>query len=324
MRISLKEAGAMLLEAKSIVITAHVNPDGDAIGSCLGMMHYLRGIGKDVRVLIDDEIPKNFFILPGASDISRPLELGSEQEAVDILLVLDANLERVGTVKEKVSAKLVLNIDHHVTNDLSCQAVYLDSDSAATAEIIYQLLKEMQAEITKEIAMAVYTGIATDTGFFRFPSTTPFTMRAAAELMECGAEPGSISEAVEAKPFARIVQMARAVERAELFYDGKVAGIFLDHAAAEKFDSTEGLIDALRAVEESDISLLLKWKDEKVFRVSMRSKNTDVSRIAAGFSGGGHERAAGCTLRMTFEEAKRTILEAIGKALEKNNGNGFS
>ena len=317
MRIPLKEAGDMLLAAKNIVITAHVNPDGDAIGSCLGMMHYLRGIGKNVRVLIDDDIPKNFSVLPGVENIDRPSEVGSEKEMADVLLILDTNIERVGAVRESVSATQVLNIDHHVTNDLSCQAVYLDSDSAATAEIIYRLLKEMKAKMTKEIAMAVYTGIATDTGFFRFPNTTPFTMRAAAELVEYGAEPGIISEAVEAKPFERIVQMAKAVETAELFYDGKLAGIFLNRAAAEQFDSTEGLIDALRSVEESDISLLLKWKSEGVFRISMRSKKTDVSCIAADFSGGGHERAAGCTLRMTFEEAKRTILEAIGKALEK-------
>ena len=174
----------------------------------------------------------------------------------------------------------------------------------------------MNAKITKDIAMAVYTGLATDTGFFRFPNTTPFTMRAAADLLERGAEPGIISEAVEAKPFVRVIGMAKALEGAELLFGGKLAGIFLDRTAAESLDSTEGLIDSLRVIEGTDVSVLLKWKEDGVFRVSMRSKKTNVSKVAAAFSGGGHERAAGCTLKMNFIEAKRTILEALEKAME--------
>ena len=309
MRISLKEAGTLLQEAQNIVITAHVNPDGDAIGSSLGVMHYLRDLGKQVRVVIDDDIPRNFASLNACDIIEKPTaaETG-EKEPIDLLLILDTSIDRTGDVMEAFSPTRILNIDHHVTNSLACPAVYLDADSAATAEIIYQLLQEMNAKITKDIAMAVYTGLATDTGFFRFPNTTPFTMRAAADLLERGAEPGIISEAVEAKPFARVIGMAKALEGAELLFGGKLAGIFLDRTAAESLDSTEGLIDSLRVIEGTDVSVLLKWKEDGVFRVSMRSKKTNVSKVAAAFSGGGHERAAGCTLKMNFIEAKRTIL----------------
>ncbi len=316
MRISLKEAGTLLQEAQNIVITAHVNPDGDAIGSSLGVMHYLRDLGKQVRVVIDDDIPRNFAFLNACDIIEKPTaaETG-EKEPIDLLLILDTSIDRTGNVMEAFSPTRILNIDHHVTNALACPAVYLDADSAATAEIIYQLLQEMNAKITKDIAMAVYTGLATDTGFFRFPNTTPFTMRAAADLLERGAEPGIISEAVEAKPFVRVIGMAKALEGAELLFGGKLAGIFLDHTAAESLDSTEGLIDSLRVIEGTDVSVLLKWKEDGVFRVSMRSKRTNVSNVAAAFSGGGHERAAGCTLKMNFIEAKRTILEALKKAM---------
>ena len=318
MRISLQEAGALLKAAQNIVITAHVNPDGDAIGSSLGVMHYLRDLGKRVRVVIDDDIPSNFAFLRAGDIIEKPqLAADGEKEPVDLLVILDTSSERVGKVTEAFSPAQILNIDHHVTNALTCPAVYLDPDSAATAEIVYELLKAMGAEITKDIAMAVYTGLATDTGFFRFPNTTPFTMRAAAELLERGAEPGLISEAVEAKPFARVVGMAKAIETTKLFYDGRIAGIFLDRAATEALDSTEGLIDALRAIEGTDISVLLKWKEDRVFRVSMRSKRTDVSKVAAAFAGGGHERAAGCTLKMDFDEAKKTILDALAGAMEQ-------
>ena len=317
MRISLKEAGTLLQEAQNIVITAHVNPDGDAIGSSLGVMHYLRDLGKQVRVVIDDDIPRNFAFLNACDIIEKPTvaETG-EKEPIDLLLILDTSIDRIGDVMEAFLPTRILNIDHHVTNSLACPAVYLDADSAATAEIIYQLLQEMNAKITKDIAMAVYTGLATDTGFFRFPNTTPFTMRAAADLLERGAEPGIISEAVEAKPFVRVIGMAKALEGAELLFGGKLAGIFLDRAAAESLDSTEGLIDSLRVIEGTDVSVLLKWKEDGVFRVSMRSKKTNVSKVAAAFSGGGHERAAGCTLKMNFIEAKRTILEALEKAME--------
>ena len=317
MRISLKEAGTLLQEAQNIVITAHVNPDGDAIGSSLGVMHYLRDLGKQVRVVIDDDIPRNFAFLNACDIIEKPTaaETG-EKEPIDLLLILDTSIDRTGDVMEAFSPTRILNIDHHVTNSLACPAVYLDADSAATAEIIYQLLQEMNAKITKDIAMAVYTGLATDTGFFRFPNTTPFTTRAAADLLERGAEPGIISEAVEAKPFVRVIGMAKALEGAELLFGGKLAGIFLDRTAAESLDSTEGLIDSLRVIEGTDVSVLLKWKEDGVFRVSMRSKKTNVSKVAAAFSGGGHERAAGCTLKMNFIEAKRTILEALEKAME--------
>lgn len=318
MQISLKKAGTLLQAAQNIIITAHVNPDGDAIGSSLGVMHYLRNLGKSVRVVIDDDIPSNFAFLNACDIIEKPrVTENGDKETVDLLLVLDTSIDRVGKVTEVFSPAQVLNIDHHVTNELNCPAVYLDANSAATAEIVYQLLQEMNAEITKDIAMAVYTGLATDTGFFRFPNTTPFTMRAAANLLERGAEPGIISEAVEAKPFARVVGMAKALETSELFCDGKLAGIFLDRPSAESLDSTEGLIDALRVIEGTDVSILLKWKEDNVFRVSMRSKRTNVSKVAASFSGGGHERAAGCTLKMGFAEAKRTILEALEKALEE-------
>ena len=302
MRISLKEAGTLLQEAQNIVITAHVNPDGDAIGSSLGVMHYLRDLGKQVRVVIDDDIPRNFAFLNACDIIEKPTvaETG-EKEPIDLLLILDTSIDRIGDVTEAFLPTRILNIDHHVTNALACPAVYLDADSAATAEIIYQLLQEMDAKITKDIAMAVYTGLATDTGFFRFPNTTPFTMRAAADLLERGAEPGIISEAVEAKPFVRVIGMAKALEGAELLFGGKLAGIFLD---------------SLRVIEGTDVSVLLKWKEDGVFRISMRSKKTNVSKVAAAFSGGGHERAAGCTLKMNFIEAKRTILEALEKAME--------
>lgn len=315
MQLSLKETSERLLKAQKIVITAHVNPDGDAIGSSLGLLHYLSQKGKDVQVLLDDDIPAIFSVLPGYELIGKP---GEEQLRADLLVVLDTSLDRIGRVSEVVSAAHVLNIDHHVTNDHAAEDLYLDAKRAATAEIIFELLQIMEADLTPSIAMCVYTGMATDSGFFRYSNTTPFTMRAAAELLEAGVKPNIISEALEQKPFALVKGMGEAMQTVEVLHDGKIAGLFLEQALTASLDSTEGFIDLVRVIEGVDVAVLLKCKEEKLCRVSMRSKATDVSRIAMQFGGGGHIRAAGCTLEMPFAEAKKAILAAIEKALEES------
>ena len=312
--LSLQETTKRLLEAQKIVITAHVNPDGDAIGSSLGLMHILREKGKDVQVLLDDDIPAIFSILPGYELIGKP---GEGKITADLLVVLDTGLDRIGAVAGYAEAAAMLNIDHHITNDQQIPALYLDAARAATAEIIFQLAKEMNSTFTPEMALNLYTGMATDSGFFRYSNTTPFTMRAAAELLEAGVKPNIVSEALEQKPYALVKGMAEALQTVEVLHDGKIAGLFLDQALTETLESTEGFIDMVRVIEGVDVAVLLKCKEEKLCRVSMRSKATDVSRIAAQFGGGGHIRAAGCTLEMDFAEAKKVILAAICAAMEE-------
>ncbi len=315
MKLTLEKTAEILKHANRVVLTAHENPDGDAIGSSLGLMHILREMGKDVRVMIDDDIPSIFSILPGVEKIEKPAEDAASAEA-DLLVVLDTGLDRIGRVQELVKAP-VLNIDHHVTNKEDKVRVYVDPMRAATCEIVYELAKELQVPFTKDSAICIYTGIATDCGFFRYSNTKPFTMRAAAELMEWDVSPNLVSEAMEQKSRAVVEGMAEALQTMEVFGGGRAAGLFLDEALSEKLESTEGFIDMIRVIEGVDVALLLKCREKDVCRVSMRSKGTDVSRIAASFDGGGHVRAAGCTLKMSFGEAKKTIVMAIEQALEQ-------
>ncbi len=316
MNISLTEAMKALLHARKLVIAAHVNPDGDAIGSSLGLRHVLLGMGKEVQVFIDDDIPAIFSVLPGYEVIEKPeKDTRKGKIQADLLVVLDASLDRIGDVEAVVDAP-VLNIDHHVSNRGEAFQAYVDSKRAATAEIIYELVKEMGQSFTRDSAMCIYTGIATDTGFFRYSNTSPFTMRAAAELMEYGVEPHIISEAMEQKSYEVVKGMAEAMQTIERFSQGRAAGIFLDHAMTSEMENTEGFIDMVRVIEGVDVAVLLKAKEEKLCRVSMRSKGLDVAKIAMSFGGGGHVRAAGCTLEMDFAEAKKTIMEAIARALE--------
>ncbi len=314
MKLTLSEAAAMLAHANKVVITAHENPDGDAVGSSLGLMHLLHGMGKEAVVLLDDDIPAIFKVLPGYDIIGKPEEGQASVEA-DLLVILDTAPDRIGRVPEVTKAGTVLNIDHHRTNNGAAEYTYVDDTRAATAEIVYDLAKELGAVFTREPAMCIYTGLATDSGFFRFSNTTPHTMRAAAEMLECGVTANEISEALEEKPYQVVKDTAEAVNMAERFADGRAIGIFLDEATTARMEATEGFIGAIRVVEGVDVAVVLKAKEEKLCRVSMRSKGVDVSAIALSFGGGGHIRAAGCTLSMPFAEAKKTICTAIEQAI---------
>jgi bifunctional oligoribonuclease and PAP phosphatase NrnA len=314
MHISLRDTGNCLLRAQKIVITAHINPDGDAIGSSLGLMHALQYLGKDVSILIDDDIPVTFSILPGYELIEKPVKPVS----CDLLVVLDTGLERLGQVRELVESKSILNIDHHISNDNAAEFLYLDAERAATAEIICQLFKEMGWGFSLQAATALYTGIATDCGFFRYSNTTPSTMCLAAELLAAGVKPNVISEALERKSYAHVQSMATAMQTIELLDNGRVAGVFLNQELTASMESTEGFIDVVRTINGVDVAVLLKCIEEKLCRVSMRSRYTDVSKIAVSLGGGGHIRAAGCTLRMPFLTAKQTLLSAVSRAIGEN------
>lgn len=314
MHISLTETAAALKAVQRIVITAHVNPDGDAIGSCLGLMHALKAMGKEVQVFIDDDIPAAFSVLPGYELIGKPAE--GQNIPADLLVAVDVSLDRIGLVKEAVTAP-TLNIDHHITNDGQADKLYLDGKAAATAEIIYQLIKELGVTCDKDMAMCLYTGLATDTGWFRFSNTTPDTMRAAADLLACGAVPNIISESLEQRPYEEVQNLAAAMQKIELLADGKVAGICLDYATLQEHEAPEGLIGMVRVIEGVDIAFTLKEKEPNLCRVSLRSKGIDVTKIALQFGGGGHVRAAGCSIEKNCAEARADLIKAILQVLEE-------
>ena len=312
--ISLEDAATRLNNANTVVITAHTNPDGDAIGSSLAMKHALKSMGKHAKVIIDDKLPRHLSCLPGFDTITRPPKV-DEKIPCDVFLVLDTDLERIGESKSSFDGE-VLNIDHHVTNKGVLYPTYVDSKRAATAEIIYELLEIMRVPLNKDIASCLYLGMATDTGFFKFANTTAFTMKAVANCLEAGVKPHEIAEFTEQKSFETVKTMAEAMNTLELFADGRAAGIFLNEALTKKAETTEGFIDQIRIIEGVDIAVLLKCNGPRECRVSMRSKGADVAKIAGSFGGGGHVRAAGATLNMSFYEAKSAIMAAITFALK--------
>ena len=313
MLITLKAAAEKIRAANKILITAHVLPDGDAIGSTLAAMQILQSIGKTAQVYIDDTVRKNLHVLPHFEEIRRP-QVGEKFDA-DLLLILDTSPERIGKVRDLTDAP-ILNIDHHVTNDGKNYDLYLEHEAAATCEIVFKLAKELDAKITPDVATCLYTGLATDTGFFQFSNTRAQTLHTAAELIDCGVEPNFISEELEKRSAAEVHGMRIALNSLKFFYGGKVAGMFLDLKTMQTFvDSTEGFIDLIRVIDGVDVAFLISEKAENFCRVSMRSKGVDVSKIANKLGGGGHIRAAGCTLYTTLADAEKILVEAIGAAI---------
>ena len=311
MLITLKQAVKRIQAANKILLTAHIIPDGDAVGSTLAMLQILRSLGKTAQIFIDDTVRDNLHALPHFDEIRRPVK--GETFDADLLFILDTSPDRIGNVRKLTDAP-ILNVDHHVTNSGEGYDLYVEPDAAATCEIVYKLARELGAEISPDAATCLYAGLATDTGFFQFSNTRTETLRTAAELVNCGVRPNEISEQLERKSVAEVRDMTKALQSARIFFDGKVAGIFLTRA-----ESTEGFIDLIRVIDGVDVAFMINEKAENLCRVSMRSKDTDVATIADSLGGGGHVRASGCTLRTSLDEATKILVTAIGKALHVEN-----
>lgn len=314
MEVTLKQAGKLIERANKIVLSSHVNPDGDNVGSTLGLYHALKRTNKDITILLDDDLPDNLGMMKGLDLYQKPQD-GQIIEC-DLLIILDVDVDRIGKVKDVVKAP-ILNIDHHISNTKVSDYCYVDADAAATAQIVYSLIKEMNWNITPECATCIYTGLCSDTGFFRYSNTTPYTLRAAADLLEAGARPDKISEVFDARSFSSVKAAGKAIETIELYHDGKIALMVIDKALKQSADNTEGFVNFARNIRGVDVAVMIKYADDEVTRVSMRSKSVNVSKIAQNIGGGGHIRAAGATVNKNLNDAKNIVLDAIIKGMNE-------
>lgn len=313
MDISLVQVLEKLQAAKSVVITGHVHPDGDCLGSILALNRYLRHNNINSRMILDDDIPSHFGFLSDLNLIEKP----KEQIEANLLVVLDASdRERIGKVNELVKAP-ILNIDHHISNNRFADFLYLDSAAAATGSILFELFQQAEFHPDELTATCLYTAIATDCGFFRYANTTASTMHYAASLLECGVKPVAISEALETKPAKGIFTLIRVLETLELVSSGKLAYITVSADILESEQSTDDYINYPRSIEGVEVAIMFKQVDPNLTRVSLRSRGIDVSAIALLFGGGGHKRAAGCTITGPFADAKQRMLATVDQALKE-------
>ncbi|MDK2820563.1 MAG: bifunctional oligoribonuclease and phosphatase NrnA [Clostridia bacterium] len=310
-----------LAAADDITIASHVIPDGDCLGSMLALAISLEELGKKVVVVNADSVPDMLKFLPSQEKITLPEKVTNVSP---LLVMVDCtDLERAGeTVSQwKPKVKQIINIDHHVSNSYFGHLNLVDSKAAATAEIIYSLLLKIPATITPEVATCLYTGLATDTGSFQYENCTAKTLRLAANLMEQGADIPLIREYLwERKPLSSIKLLTHALPTLTLSHDGKVAWMSVTQEVLDKIGSllqhTEGLVNYPRSIEGVEVGLLFRELPDNQIKVSFRSKkNVDVDKVAAQFGGGGHKRAAGCTIKGDLETVIKKVVSSVGEVL---------
>ena len=305
---------------KRFLITSHVRLDGDALGSELALYGLLRNMGKEAVVCNQDATPAHYRFLPGADQIVH--ELIRPGTYYDVGFVLDCSeLERVGNLEADVAAvPTLINIDHHVSNGGFCALRLLDPKASSTGELIYRLMREMRAPMTKDICTNLYAAILTDTGGFRYSSTRPETLRTAGDLVEGGADPQWISENIyESDPPAKLQLLVRVLETLEMDPVLGVASMTVTEEHLRQtgatMEHTDGFIDIPRTVQGINIAMLYTQTGEGQFKLSLRSKGRiNVEKIARRFGGGGHINAAACRIEGDLAAIKSRVLEAIREA----------
>jgi len=315
---SIKETADILQKSNHIALVAHINPDGDAVGSLLGLGNALSKMSKRVYMFIDDDIPEQFAFLTNIGQIQR--FAFAEPLPVDLLVVLDSSdFDRVGKAKEKVNFTQSLNIDHHISNEGFTDFRCLDVKAAATCEMIVALLDELAVEIDEEIAQALYLGIVTDCGFFRYANTTSKTMHVAAKLLDYGVVPNEIADYIETQTVETVMILPKVLETMEFYLDNKVASISVSPDLYREGVDSDIYVKYPRYISGVQVALLFKGVSDEVTRISMRSKSLDVSKIATLFDGGGHKLAAGCTIQGDIKTAKELIVKALAEHMREDS-----
>jgi phosphoesterase RecJ-like protein len=312
-----------LIEKKDrFAITSHVRPDGDGLGSSLGLFWLLKSLNKEADVVMHDPAPHAYRQLPGAEAIRVSPKVGDHFDAVFVIECSD--IDRPGL--EDLKDQLVVNIDHHSTTELFGNVNWIDSTAAAVGEMIYNLCKATGGRVTKEIAECVYTALLTDTGSFHYSNTTERTFKIASELVRIGVKPAKTAEAIFGSyEWPKIELLSHVLSTARRDPTGHVAWMWQTLAMQEQTKAAEedadGFVNYPLACGEVEATALFKETGHGVYRTSLRSKgDVNVARIAEQFGGGGHRNAAGCTLKGNCEQIEQQIVPLLQDAIKRSNG----
>ena len=306
---------ATLAAVPSVAILAHVHPEADAIGATLGASLALRESGKVTGAYNVDPLPPGLSCLPGAAELAREIPSSSRYACY---LVLDtSDLARTGgLLNGRPADAVILNVDHHAGNTRFGDVNWVDPEASSAGEMVYRILRRAGVPIGKAVATNLYAAILTDTGSFQHGNTTPEALRAAADLVACGAAVEELSAGMYGNHDPREWHLlSAALATLRLSSDGRLAWIVVTLAARQGLglglEATEGFIDFVRAVGGVQIAMMFKEVSSSEVRVSFRSRGRmDVARLANQFGGGGHRNAAGCTLCEPLDTAKTQILAA--------------
>lgn len=312
----IEEAAAVLRGAGRVLILSHQYPDGDTLGSAAALCRGLRWLGRRAAVRCSDPIgPKYAFLFEGMAD---------DEFEPDLVVAVDiADRDLLGEpLLSKWGGRIDLCVDHHPSNTRYAAKTLLDPKAAAVCEIIFDLLRALSVPLSPDIAAALYTGITTDTGCFKYTNVTPRTYRIAADLVETGIDAPSINrEMFDTKSRARLDMERRVLDSITFDCGGEVALILITldmiRESGAKEDDLDGLATIPRGIEGVRVGVTLREKADGGWKVSLRAREpANASEICAKFGGGGHRGAAGCTLNLPLGEAKERMLRAVREHLE--------
>ena len=325
---TVSEAKELILKSDRIVIVGHVSPDGDVIGSMLGLGRALEKLGKQCTLVVPDTLPTMFSFLPGFTSL---LACPKHLDTPDLVVTLDSSdCTRFGDVyvdnSQLFQATPILNIDHHITNQSFGTVNWVDPEAAAVAELVYLLLKELDVTIDVTIATCLLAGIVADTRCFRTPSTTPRTMAITTELMRIGASLSQIADWVyNTKKLSTLqlwVKVLSTLESSAGMVWAEVTQEMLDEVGAQS-EETDDLVSLIGGVREAKLAVLFKENGGGTVKVSMRSNGeVNVAEAAALLGGGGHPRAAGCTVHGSMAEAKEIVLSSLRRFVARSSAAG--
>ncbi len=306
----------IIKSAKKILLLSHVNPDGDTLGSMCAMYAMIvKRFKKKADMSVVSNIPFNYKFLPNVDLAQRYFD---QSLVYDLVITLDvAAIDRVREAKIFFDrGKCRVNIDHHKTNPMYGDYNIVEPEASSCGEVLYNYFKKQGWEITEDAAICLYTAIMTDTGNFRFENTSPNSLRAAADLVEKGANPNKLYKlCYESKTKNLVMFQNYCVNKAEFLNDNKVVYTTVYKKDLEKFsagdDYTDGIAETLRAIDSTEVAFVLKEVESKLTKVSMRSKKLDVAKICEQFGGGGHTYAAGCTIKASIKDSVEKILKEI-------------
>lgn len=311
--ISLQQTADILMSNDNYAILTHQYPDGDTLGSAFALCRILMEKGKRAKVLINGELPSKFKYLTE----NLP---NDDFDAQTIISVDVADSKLLGELS-KYKENVLLAIDHHITHKPFAKNIYVNSQAAATTEIIYNIGILLDSKFSVEIADCIYTGLTTDTGCFRYSNTTSKTHNIAAAMIEKGCHSSKINkEMFETVSRQRMALENYVMSNIQYYADGKVAVIYTTKEILNKYgvseDELEGLSAIPRQIQGVMIGITLREKSSTTFKISVRTNNgIDAGKICAGFGGGGHEAAAGCSIDGTLEEVIDKISRAAQLAL---------
>lgn len=314
---SFSEIAEQIKANHSFAIYPHTNMDGDAIGSSAALCLALRQLGKKAWIIIDEDVPDNLsFLAEGL--VSSDEELA---RSADMAFCIDSGaIDRIGKrgVLFEV-AKISACIDHHSTSENFCDYAYIDSKSAATGQLVFLLLKELCIKPEQRIANSIFAAITTDTGNFQYSNTQKITHEIVAELYDWGVSANDVSiEIYESDRLERLKIEALAISKMRRELDGKLLITYVDQDMLKQTGAfmyeTDRIVNLMRAIKGTEVSVLVKEYEKSVIKVSMRSKQYfDVARLCAKLGGGGHVRAAGATLNCSLEKAIETVINAFDR-----------